>query len=275
MKTTVIQLQGSDDYRTHVLADLRSRDPDAARISPICLTLTPAQIEQGMTEPTALFKACNLKIEQCLGVIISDEMVNEPKAVLTLISAVQAVMPMIPCIARDRLMVSDHFNEFISRLGAVHEFRCMREKLSPRALLDFHTRYKMVFLAHSQPAYRRLGPMLADLSGDAHLLACALEYQQQFMQLLQHPATTANHTNVLMHLQGYFRDQVPDDERQQLHQLIQQYHQHQQPLQQVISQIHACMQADPHPHPWLLAQRYLFPWLICQGQTPWAQQEIL
>lgn len=272
MKATIIQFQGIDDSRPHVLPDLQPRDPHAATISNLSLALTPAQLAQLSDDPARLFTGLSLSADDCIGWIISDRVAANEPLQAALVTALRSLMPAIPWTTLEKLDEIDYLNQFISTLGAVHEFRCLlADKLTPRALLDFHSRYKMVFLAHSQPAYRQLGPMLADLSRYPCLLPCALNYQRQFMQLLQNPATIANHTNVLMHLQGYFRDHLPEAGRQLLHQLILQYHQEKQPLQRVILQMKASLQTDAHP--WLLAQRYLFPWLIGRDNMTVVQQE--
>ncbi|ENE8842621.1 hypothetical protein ABOA06_004185, partial [Shigella boydii] len=44
------------------------------------------------------------------------------------------------------------------RIFALHELHRLKEHgLTRGALLDYHSRYKLVFLAHSQPEYRKLG----------------------------------------------------------------------------------------------------------------------
>ena len=50
------------------------------------------------------------------------------------------------------------------RIFALHELHRLKEHgLTRGALLDYHSRYKLVFLAHSQPEYRKLGPFVADI----------------------------------------------------------------------------------------------------------------
>lgn len=58
------------------------------------------------------------------------------------------------------------------RIYALHELHRLRQSgLSRGALIDFHTRYKLVLLAHSQPEYRELGPLLPQsTNGQASML---------------------------------------------------------------------------------------------------------
>ncbi len=103
------------------------------------------------------------------------------------------------------------------RIFALHELHRLKEHgLTRVELLDYHSRYKLVFLAHSQPEYRKLGPGVADI----HRWQCLADYYNQYRQrvivLLSHPANRRDHTNVLMHAQGYFRPHIDSTERQQL-----------------------------------------------------------
>ncbi|CDL33244.1 COG1683: Uncharacterized conserved protein / FIG143828: Hypothetical protein YbgA [Enterobacter hormaechei] len=52
----------------------------------------------------------------------------------------------------------------MSAFFALHELNVMRKNgLTRRALLDFHSRYKLQLLAHHQAGYREIGPFVASL----------------------------------------------------------------------------------------------------------------
>lgn len=52
------------------------------------------------------------------------------------------------------------------RIFALHELHNLKDRgLTRGALLDYHSRYKLVFLAHSQPEYRKLGPFVLIFTG--------------------------------------------------------------------------------------------------------------
>ena len=96
------------------------------------------------------------------------------------------------------------------RIFAIYElYRLKEHGLTRGALLDYHSRYKLVFLAHSQPEYRKLGPFVADIHQWQNLDDYYNQYRQRVVVLLSHPANPREHTNVLMHVQGYFRPQAP------------------------------------------------------------------
>lgn len=91
------------------------------------------------------------------------------------------------------------------RIFALHELHRLKEHgLTRGALLDYHSRYKLVFLAHSQPEYRKLGPFVADIHQWQNLDDYYNQYRQRVVVLLSHPANPRDHTNVLMHVQVIF-----------------------------------------------------------------------
>ncbi|WP_117086026.1 YbgA family protein, partial [Klebsiella pneumoniae] len=95
---------------------------------------------------------------------------------------------------------------------------------------DFHARYKLLLLAHSQPLYRELGRLVANNKEWNSIESFFIEYRNNFMKLLQNQATRRNHTNVLMHIQGYFKRYLTSNQRQALSKLILEYRQGIQPL---------------------------------------------
>lgn len=91
------------------------------------------------------------------------------------------------------------------RIFALQELYRLKERgLTRGALLDYHSRYKLVFLAHSQPEYRKLGPFVADIHQWQNLDDYYNQYRQRVIVLLSHLANRRDHTNVLMHVQDIF-----------------------------------------------------------------------
>lgn len=71
------------------------------------------------------------------------------------------------------------------RIFALHELHRLKEHgFNARALLDYHSRYKLVFLAHSQPEYRKLGPFVADIHQWQNLDDYYNQYRQRVVVLL-------------------------------------------------------------------------------------------
>ncbi|MEZ3499924.1 YbgA family protein [Pantoea sp. KPR_PJ] len=171
----------------------------------------------------------------------------------------QAEMPWLPIEEDGRLHDPVLRENFVGRICALHEFNQMWKRGLTRAqLIAFHSRYKLLMLAHSQEKYRELGPFVASMSQWDSLEAYAFEYRNRMMALLSQPATRRNHTNVLMHAQGYFRRQLSSPQRQELAELIDRYRCGVQPLLAPITMLKHYM--TQYPHPWLTQQRYFDPY---------------
>ncbi|WP_145490789.1 DUF1722 domain-containing protein [Yersinia rohdei] len=138
----------------------------------------------------------------------------------------------------------------------------MADSITRGKLMAFHSRYKLVLLAHSQPEYREIGPFVAGMDKWPSLAEFATEYRQRLLQLLSHQPTAANHTNVLMHVQGYFRPYLTSEQRQALAQLIEKYRTGDVPLTVPIAQITAYMTEFPNDY---LAGQYYFTFYSAQG----------
>jgi len=148
---------------------------------------------------------------------------------------------------------------FVERIYALHELHALRERgLTRGELVAFHSRYKLLLLAHSQPLYRELGRFVAAMSEWSSLEDYFTEYRLRLMALMAHPATRRNHTNVLMHVQGYFRNQLNSRQRQELANLIDRYRQGTQPLLAPVTLLKHYMAEFPDAY--LAGQRYFDPW---------------
>lgn len=189
----------------------------------------------------------------------SDSNNNRKEGVGIFAQALQEEMPWLPMEEDGRLHDATLRENFVGRVYALHEFNQLWQSgLTAHKLMSFHTRYKLLLLAHSQPEYRELGPFVAAMNDYASLEEYAIEYRQRLMKLMKHPASRRNHTNVLMHVQGYFRKQLTSPQRQELASLIDRYRQGLQPLLAPITLIKHYMKE--YPHAWLAEQRYFEPY---------------
>ncbi|PWW17841.1 2-thiouracil desulfurase family protein [Pantoea sp. AG702] len=171
----------------------------------------------------------------------------------------QREMPWLPLEEDGRLNDPTLRENFIGRVCALHEFNQMwKQGLTRHNLMAFHSRYKLLLLAHSQKKYRELGPFVASMNQWESLEAFAFEYRSRLMDLMSQPASRTNHTNVLMHVQGYFRSQLSSPQRKELTSLIDCYRQGTQPLLAPITILKHYM--AEYPHPWLTQQRYFDPY---------------
>ncbi|CPR13712.1 2-thiouracil desulfurase family protein [Brenneria goodwinii] len=168
-------------------------------------------------------------------------------------------LPWLPVEEDGRLHDPGLRENFIERVYTLHELhQIWRQGLSRGALIAFHSRYKLLLLAHSQPEYRELGRFVAGIDKWESLDDFAREYRLRLMKLMANPATRRNHTNVLMHVQGYFRRQLNSSQRQELTQLIDRYRQGVQPLLAPITLLKHYM--TEYQDDYLAEQRYFEPY---------------
>lgn len=175
----------------------------------------------------------------------------------------------IPFCTAAALPDADQRHSFIAAVCAAAEFDAMcAESLTAHHLIQFHSRYKMLLLAHSQPLYRELGPLVAGVTACSSLKEFTQRYRHKLMQILMLPANRRDNTNALMHMQGYFRPFIGGEGRRHLAETIDQYRRGLLPLSAPVDELRQ-LQAQ-HPHPWLASQRFLFPWLpdTQAGVTP-------
>ncbi|WJV55206.1 DUF523 and DUF1722 domain-containing protein [Prodigiosinella aquatilis] len=169
------------------------------------------------------------------------------------------LMPWLPVEEDGRLHDPVLRENFIERVFTLYELnRLWQQGLSRGALVNFHSRYKLLLLAHSQPGYRELGRFVAAMEQWDSLADFAAEYRLRLMELLSHPASRRNHTNVLMHVQGYFRRQLTTLQRQELAHLIERYRQGMQPLLAPITLLRHYL--SEYPDAYLSQQRYFEPY---------------
>lgn len=173
--------------------------------------------------------------------------------------ALMRKFPWLPVEEDGRLhdpLIRENFVERIYTLFELNELR--KNGLTRGGLIAFHSRYKLLLLAHSQAQYRELGRFVAAIDKWENLEDYFMAYRQRLMDLLSHQATRRNHTNVLMHVQGYFRPHLNARQRQELAELIDRYRQGTQPLLAPVTLLKHYM--AEYPDAYLDQQRYFEPY---------------
>ncbi len=125
-------------------------------------------------------------------------------------AALAEAFPDVPMEDEGRLTNRELRANFLTRVFASARLRGLR---SLGDLVDFHTRYKFVLLAHNPRAARELGRWLAS---QAHVLSwpeAAAAYRRSFMAALQRPPTIGRFADVATHLYGFVSKQLSQRER--------------------------------------------------------------
>lgn len=131
--------------------------------------------------------------------------------------------PMLPVEDDGRLHDAVIRENFISRLFTFNRWlEMLSGPQNVGALVDFHTRHKLLLMSHNVEAYRRLGKLVAHAKGQP-IEEVIAQYGQELFGAMQLKATPKKHANVLQHVMGYFKRQLTPDEKQECVEIIDTY----------------------------------------------------
>ncbi len=132
-------------------------------------------------------------------------------------------MPWLPIEEDGRLNDPVLKENFVMRVFALNDFyQSMDGSPSAGKIVAFHSRYKLVLMANHPESYKSLGSLVAK----QHLLELddfAMQYRTGFMNALKNRSSRKTTTNVLMHIQGYFKRNLTASEKSELARVIDDY----------------------------------------------------
>jgi uncharacterized protein YbgA (DUF1722 family)/uncharacterized protein YbbK (DUF523 family) len=138
--------------------------------------------------------------------------------------------PLLPVEDEGRLHDPKLRENFIERVFTLKSWReVLMRKESRGNVVDFHTRHKLLILSHSPKHYQITGKLVAKAK-DVPLKELYQQYQTILMEALQLKTTPKKNANVLMHMMGYFKEQLSSDEKQELLAVVDNYRQEYIPL---------------------------------------------
>ncbi len=126
----------------------------------------------------------------------------------------------------------------------------------PAGLVGFHTRYKLVLMAHSPSGQQHLGRLVAEAGNDFDAVASG--YRDGFAEVMRDPASRGAHINVIQHAQGYFKEGLTRPEKRQFQDLQAQYRDGRLPLQALLAVLGTWVERFDEPY--LRGQAYFRPY---------------
>ena len=164
--------------------------------------------------------------------------------------------PLIPATDDERFNDPVLRENFIERVFVFHRWLEFLKK-GGRAgnILEFHTNHKLLMLTHSPKHTAALDRYMAGPKCYAGQLNDV--YIETMMDGLQLMATTKKNTNALSHITGYFKKQLTVGEKQELLEIIEDYHKGLIPLIVPITILNHY--AKKYDQPYLKKQLYLNP----------------
>lgn len=131
--------------------------------------------------------------------------------------------PLLPVEDEGRLHDPGLRENFIERIFTLKRWReALAAGKLRSAVVNFHTRHKLLLMAHSPKHYTLMGKLVA---GQKALSVGDLraDYEKLLLTALALKATPAKHVNVLEHMMGYFKKDLSAAEKQELLEIIGQY----------------------------------------------------
>ncbi|MFW5810555.1 MAG: YbgA family protein [Thermodesulfobacteriota bacterium] len=144
-------------------------------------------------------------------------------------------------------------------IETIFVYRRLRELLnetpSRGALVDFHTRHKLLILSHSPDLYQRMGRLVAQAPEPLDKLY--QDYRKLLVEALREKTTPKKNINVLQHMMGYFKNDLTADEKQEILEILDHYRNDSVPLIVPITLMNHYVRK--YDQPYLKEQYYLNP----------------
>ena len=166
-------------------------------------------------------------------------------------------MPWLPVEEDGRLNDPVLKENFITRIYTLRDFYdSMDGEPTAGKIVAFHSRYKLTLMAHHPQSYKELGRLVATIK-EYDIDTFYQKYRVGLMNAVSHRASRKNNTNVLMHLQGYFKRDLAKEQKAELSGVIEEYRQGTLPLLEPLTLIKHYLAA--YPDAYLSEQKFLQP----------------
>jgi len=173
-------------------------------------------------------------------------------------TALIKTMPWLPVEEEGRLNDSMLRENFIERVFVYYRWQqMMNTAFSVSDLMEFHQRHKFILLAHDEEEYRKLGPLIASVNKE-NIKQIADEYLLRIMTSLKARSSRKRHTNVLMHVMGFLKNQISSDDKQELIEIMDHYRHGKVPLIVPITLMKHHLRR--YPDEYISSQYYMAPY---------------
>jgi len=138
--------------------------------------------------------------------------------------------PLLPVEEEGRLNDAPLRENFIEKVFSFRRWqKFMDSNPDYKKLINFHSRHKLQFMAHSPKHLSQMGQLAAEGKNipQNQLLA---DYQTAMTEAMGLKATVKKNVNVLYHIMGYFKKLISADEKTELINLIESYYHQTVPL---------------------------------------------
>jgi uncharacterized protein YbgA (DUF1722 family)/uncharacterized protein YbbK (DUF523 family) len=133
-----------------------------------------------------------------------------------------------------RLMSYNIREHFLTKLYTLARFRDVKKKKTTKALVDFQSDNKFIFMSYNQRGMRALGRIAAN-ENKLPIEDVILEYEKHLHHALSSIPRKTSHINTLMHGLGYFSKKITSKEKAYFLTLLENYRNSKIPLSAILS----------------------------------------
>lgn len=132
--------------------------------------------------------------------------------------------PHIPVEDDGRLHDPGLRENFIERIFLFHRWqKYEKNDTSLKGLVEFHTRHKLLIMAHSPKILSQMGKLVAR-GKELERTKLLNRYAGILLEGFKIKATVKKNTNVLYHILGHFKKNLSEDEKSEVVEIINNYH---------------------------------------------------
>ena len=166
--------------------------------------------------------------------------------------------PLLPMEEEGRLQDDWLRENFIMQLFAYDAIEKLKEsKPDMKAVVDFHTKNKFLLQAKDEKLYRVLGNIVGNHE-NLTVEALFANYEYNFKVAIAKKSSIKRNRNVLEHMSGFFKNELSSEEKEVLHEQIEEYAKKIVPIIVPLSTIK--LYAKKYDIAYLLGQTFLEPY---------------
>ena len=165
--------------------------------------------------------------------------------------------PMTPVEEEGRLHDPVLRENFIERIFTYKRYcDIMEGKNRIGNLVDFHSKNKLLLMAHSPKHLKQMGNLVAHAK-ERPVRELVDEYETLLLEAMAMKPSAAKHTNVLHHMMGYFKKELTAEEKREVLEVIEEYRRGFIPLIVPVTLMNHFVRK--YKQTYLMAQTYLNP----------------
>ncbi|PEZ08194.1 cytoplasmic protein [Bacillus sp. AFS018417] len=146
---------------------------------------------------------------------------------------------------------------FFTQLFTIAHFKTLKKKKNMKALVEFQSDYKYLFMAYNQTKQKELGRIIANQE------KCPIDevfasYEKTLYELLKRTPRYTSNINVCQHIFGYFKNKLKKEEKDHFLSLLSKYAEKKIPLSSILTILKSW--ALRFEETYLLRQTYFEPY---------------